>query len=134
MKFIFFLLILFLISTSPVLANEMFCTDTGAVTSEITDSDGNPNRLYTSLGCLEIDEPNKTIEFFLEWSLGITGGIALLMLIYATIQTITSGGNPEKIKGAKELFMAVLGGVLLLIFSAFILRVAGVEIFNLPGL
>jgi hypothetical protein len=46
----------------------------------------------------------------------------------------TSAGDPKKLQAGKELLTAAISGLLLLIFSVFILRIIGVEILNIPGL
>jgi hypothetical protein len=47
---------------------------------------------------------------------------------------MTSRGNPKKIELGKDLMWSAIGGLLLIIFSAFILRIVGVEIFAIfPG-
>jgi len=123
----------FLGEDPPSVSNAIYCTDLGNPTTNPGSPD-NPNRLYTAFGCIRIDKYDKTVEFFIKWSIGIVGGTALIMLTYATLQVVTSSGNPDKLKAAKELFMAVLGSILLLILSVTILRIIGVEILILPGL
>jgi hypothetical protein len=50
--------------------------------------------------------------------LGVTGTVALVMFIYGGITWLLSGGNPDKIKKGKDVFVwAVLG--LAIIFSSY---------------
>jgi len=63
----------------------------------------------------------------------IAGGIAFLLIIFGGFQIILSGGNPDRVKAGKEMITAALGGLLLIIFSVFILRLVGYDILRLPG-
>lgn len=47
---------------------------------------------------------------------------------------MTSGGNTEKTKAGKELLTAAITGLMILIFSVFILDFFGLRILRIPGL
>jgi hypothetical protein len=47
---------------------------------------------------------------------------------------MSSSGDPERLKGGQELLTSAIAGLIMLIFSVFILRVIGVDILKLPGL
>jgi hypothetical protein len=85
----------------------------------------------TALGCV----PNDTLPF-VGWVLGnsikIGGGIAFLLMVFAGFQITISAGNPEKLKSGQEMLTAAIQGLLFLIFSAFLLRLIGYQIFNFP--
>ncbi|MFC1649623.1 choice-of-anchor Q domain-containing protein [Patescibacteria group bacterium] len=89
--------------------------------------------VYTALGCVPVDTADAFIFFVLQRGLAIGGGITLLLLIYATYLYMTSAGDPKKLQAAKELFTAALSGLLIIIFSIFVLRIVGQEILRLPG-
>ncbi len=89
--------------------------------------------INTAIGCIPINNEEALLEFLLRWFIGIAGAIAISLIVYAGIQIMTSSGNPEKIGAGKELLTAAIGGIVLLIFSVFILRLFGVEILKLPG-
>lgn len=74
------------------------------------------------------------INNLLQIGVGLGGGIAFLLILVSGFQTITSGANPEKLHEAKELMTAAISGLLLIIFSVFILRLIGVDILQIPGL
>lgn len=87
----------------------------------------------TAIGCIPWQDENALIGFFLRWAIGIGGGIAFLLILYAGFLGMTSTGNPEKIKAAQELLISAISGLVLLIFSIFILRFIGVDILRIPG-
>jgi|GEM_PF-1436275 len=89
--------------------------------------------IQTAIGCIPIDVIGRTIEFFINWSVAISGGVALLLIAVAAILLLTSAGYPERIKAAKELVVSVIAGVIMIIFSIFLLRVIGINILGLPG-
>lgn len=89
---------------------------------------------WTAFGCVgEGGNPSNFISRFLELGIGIGGGIAFLLILVSGFQTMTSVGNPEKLHAAKELLGGAISGLLLIIFSIFILRVIGVDILGIPG-
>lgn len=89
--------------------------------------------LNTAIGCIPWKDENKLIGFFLRWAIGIGGGIAFLLILYAGFMGMTSTGNPERIKAAQELLISAISGLILLIFSIFILKFIGVDILQIPG-
>lgn len=88
----------------------------------------------TAIGCIPIKSQQLFTKFVLSWALGIGGGIAFLLIVLAGFQIMTSQGNPERMKAGQELLTSAIMGLILLIFSAFILRFIGVQIFEIPGL
>ncbi|RJR28635.1 hypothetical protein C4564_04725 [Candidatus Microgenomates bacterium] len=86
--------------------------------------------INTAIGCIPIDQKGLT-EFLLKWGVGIAGGISILMAVYAGIIIMTSDGDPKKLQGGKELLTASIAGAALVVFSAFILRILGVDILGL---
>ena len=90
----------------------------------------------TAIGCIRILGSGgggdvALANFFIVWGMGIGGGIAFLLVIYAGFLIMTSTGNPQRLSAGKELLTAALSGLLLIIFSAFLLRVIGVDILGL---
>lgn len=90
----------------------------------------------TAIGCIPVITATTQpfITFMLRWAFGISGGLAFLLILYAGYQIITSAGNPKKIAAGKELLTAAIAGLLLLIFSVYVLETIGVDILRLPGL
>lgn len=93
------------------------------------DSDKGVN---TAIGCIPIT-PSGFITKFLGLGTGIAGGIAFLLILFGGFQILTSAGNPEKLNGGRELVSAAISGLLLIIFSLFLLRLIGFSILGLPG-
>lgn len=89
---------------------------------------------WTAFRCLGGDSPSEFVADFIKLGTGLGGGIAFLLILFSGFQRITSAGNPEKLHEAKELMTAAISGLLLIIFSIFLLRLIGVDILQLPGL
>ncbi len=89
--------------------------------------------LDTAIGCIPIQDTKAFTSFFLRWAIGIGGGIAFLLIVYAAFLIMTSQGNPERLRAGQELLISAITGLILLIFSVFILRVIGIDILKLPG-
>ena len=84
----------------------------------------------TAVGCIPINNAGFT-GFILRWAIGIGGGVAFLLIILASFQMMTSQGDPKRLQAGQELLASALMGLILLIFSAFILRVIGVDLFGI---
>jgi hypothetical protein len=92
---------------------------------------GNPGYI-TALGCIPIDT-NPFISWILEFAISIGGGIAFLLMVFASFQLLTSAGDPQKIKEGQELLTSAVAGLMFIIFSVFLLRFIGVDILAIPG-
>ncbi len=112
----------------------VFCDRGGNPTNHAEDVDGNPNPIYTALGCLDVYNFTATSSFLTKLGLGIGGGLSLLLMGIAGILISTSAGNPQRLQAGQELLTAAIAGLMLVIFSAFILRVLGVEVLGIPNL
>ena len=88
--------------------------------------------ILTGLGCIPVD-PVAFISKILSIGLGIGGGLAFLMILLGAFQIQMSSGNPERLNTGKEMVESAISGLLLIIFSVFILRLIGVNILGLPG-
>lgn len=71
------------------------------------------------------------LSSILKWAVGIGGGIAFLLILYAGFMIMTSAGNPERLKAGQELITSAISGLILLIFSIFILKFIGIDILGL---
>lgn len=95
------------------------CANRGGYWSGITCFYGNINDFIT--------------ENLFRFGVGLGGLIAVFCIIYAAFQIQTSQGSPEKIKKAQELLTSCIMGLMLIIFSVFILKLIGVDILKIPG-
>ena len=92
----------------------------------------NKGGYLSAIGCIPLQTNSLLAVFLLKIGIGLAGILALLCIIYGAITLQISQGNPEKVKKAKEMVMACVMGLLMVIFSVFILRVVGVNILKIP--
>lgn len=91
------------------------------------------NGYWSALGCIYLTNYKDLVEKNISgYLIGFAGMISFLCIIFAAFQMQTSGGNPEKIKKAQELLTSCIMGLMLIIFSIFILRLIGVTL-QIPG-
>lgn len=69
----------------------------------------------------------------LQLFLGLAGLILLFTIILNGYKFMTSQGDPEKVKEARESITAAIAGLLVIIFSIVILQLITVDILHLPG-
>jgi hypothetical protein len=100
---------------------------------DITCEVGGKQGIETAIGCVPFEDANAFVGFLLRWGIGIGGGIAFLLILVAGFLIMTSTGDPKKVQAGKELLTAAITGLLLLIFSVFILEFIGVDILGIPG-
>ena len=93
----------------------------------------NNTDLNTAIGCIPRDLPTIIKRLF-PFLLGLGGLVSFLLIVFSGIRILTSAGNPEVIKGAKETITSAITGLLFIILSLFLLRLIGVNILQLPGL
>jgi hypothetical protein len=90
------------------------------------------NGAWTAFGCIPTD-PSVFIGQIIGIAVGIGGGIAFLLILFGGFQILMSAGNPERLNAGKELVTSAITGLLIIIFSLFILRLIGVTILGIPG-
>ena len=89
------------------------------------------NGIKTALGCLSYgDNLASTLLTFL---IGLSGVIALAVMLAGTVQIMTAAGDIEKSRKGRELFTAAIVGLFFIIFSVTLLRTFAGEIIKLPG-
>ena len=52
-------------------------------------------------------------------------------MLIAGFQIMTSSGNPERLRAGQELLTSAVAGLILLVFSVFILRTIGIDILGI---
>lgn len=89
---------------------------------------------FTVFGCLSTD---KSAAPFMQSALGIVfgvaGGFAFIAVLIGAAIVLTSSGNPTRIETGKDLIFSAIVGLLLILFSVFILRVVGFDVLRIPG-
>ncbi len=94
--------------------------------------DTKSTQINTALGCISITGTGF-ITKLLNFGIGIAGGIAFLLIIFGGFQIMTSAGNPERLNEGKELISSAIAGLLMIVFSVFLLRIIGVDILGIPS-
>jgi hypothetical protein len=90
------------------------------------------NGVSTAIGCIPVLGNSQGINsFFIKWGIGVASGIAFLLILYASFMIMTSAGNPERLKAGQELLTSAISGLILLIFSIFLLNFIGVKILGI---
>ncbi len=88
--------------------------------------------IETGIGCIP-SNPAALFKTLLTIAIGIAGGIAFLLIILGGMRILTSSGNPESMNEGREIVTSAITGLLLIIFSIFLLRLIGVDILAIPG-
>src|SRR3989344_1086114 len=88
---------------------------------------------YTAFGCLptSIEGFFKTVVFQL--GLGLAGGIAFLLMLWGSFKMLISRGDAQQIEQGREVIISAVAGLLLIIFSVFIIQFLGYNILRIPG-
>jgi len=128
--FIFCLFLLFSIFTIPSLATDAFCNAAGQQSNSPDIS--NP-KIYTALGCMPI-KIDQLMIWLLPYLFSIAGGISFCLILYGTFLLTTSQGDEKKISAARDTITSAITGLLVCIFSLFILRLIAIDILHIPGI
>lgn len=96
--------------------------------------DSAKTKIDTAIGCIPVNSTDSFIGWFLGWAIGVAGGIAFLFILIAGFMIMTAAGKPERVQAGRELLTASISGLLIIIFSVFLLKLIGVEILKIPGL
>jgi len=88
--------------------------------------------IRTSLGCFPT-EPSVIIQWVLRYAIMLAGGVGFLLMLYGSFQIMTSSGDPEKLQAGQQILGAAITGLLLIVFSLFLLRFIGADILKIPG-
>jgi hypothetical protein len=95
-------------------------------------AENNNTGVWTAIGCITTD-PNDLLGTILRLGLGLAGGIAFLLILFGGLQIMTSAGNPEQLNAGRELVTSAIIGLILVLFSIFLLQFIGVTIIGIPG-
>jgi hypothetical protein len=87
--------------------------------------------INTALGCFNIGTPNIFVIYLLRAGIGVGGGIAFLLMVYAGFMIMTSSGDPRRLAAGKELLTAAISGLLFLVGGTYVLRLIGVDLLGI---
>lgn len=96
-----------------------------------TDVKGNPG-VATAIGCIHTN-PTELTKDVLTFTIGISGGLAFLMMLLGAFQMLTSAGNPETLNAGKDRLTSAIIGLLFIVFAVLLLQIIGVGILSIPG-
>ncbi|MDQ3008394.1 MAG: pilin [bacterium] len=88
--------------------------------------------IWTAIGCISAN-PQSMIASLIQIALGISGGVAIVMILASGFLFATSSGDTTKLKQAKEWLTSAIVGLLFIIFSVTILQFIGVTLLQIPG-
>lgn len=123
-------------ATNPEPPNHAQCIQCIYEADGITEK---PSSFYTVFGCISsptnkpTDLPGQLVKSVLSIVFSVSGGIAFLSFLYGTSVVLTSGGDPQRLQAGKDTITSSLIGLLLVIFSVFLLRTIGLDILQIPG-
>lgn len=101
--------------------------------SPFVDISGNCPKVKTGLG-IDIDtSPEGFVKDIFSIILGVSGGIALLLIIYSGFQLMAARGEPEMLQAARDQLVSAIIGLIFIIFSLVILETIGVDVLRIPG-
>lgn len=84
----------------------------------------------TAIGDMRVDPAGFTQDIF-DKSMLVAGGISFLLMLSGAFKFLTSAGDPQKLQEATDIIMSAIAGLLLIVFSVFILRLLGRDILGI---
>lgn len=91
--------------------------------------------LATAIGCVPVLNLQKFIaETVFGIGIGIAGAFSVLCMIYGAILFQTSAGNSTQVQKAQKMIINCLIGLIVIVFSLFILKFIGIDLLRIPGL
>ncbi len=86
--------------------------------------------IWTAIGCVDGNFNKFITDFLLNIGVSLAGIISLFCIIYSAFKIQTSQGNSDKLKKAQEMLTSCIIGLVMIIFSVFILKLIGYSIFG----
>ena len=93
---------------------------------------GGCDTVETAIGAINTNATGFIKSIF-SLILGLSGGIALLLIISSGYRLMAARGNPEALTEARDQLISAIIGLLFIIFSLVILQIIGVDILKIPG-
>jgi hypothetical protein len=88
--------------------------------------------IWTAIGCISQD-PRSLVSKLINFGVGISGGIALLIILASAFSLTISQGDVKKTTDAKEWLTAAVIGLIFIILSVSILEFIGSTVLRIPG-
>lgn len=92
---------------------------------------GGGNCIRTGIGDIRFDNNIAFAARLANIGVALGGSVALILIVISAYRIMTSQGDPRRLAGAKELLAGAVFGIIMLVFSGFILRFIGVKILGL---
>lgn len=101
-----------------------------------------PCNRFDAIGrCMEVDTaigllatlPSGFVGSLMVFILSFSGGVAVLLIMYAGYIFITSRDQKDQVQKARQIIVAVIVGILVTVFSMVIFEVIGIDILGLPN-
>lgn len=122
-----YIITLFEAETNKVLASASF-----KIALQPFDDTGGAPTVNTPFGDISTS-PSGFATKVLQIAIGIAGGLAFILMAIGAFRMTTSAGNPDNLQSAREMFTAAIIGLIVIVFSIFLLRLIGITILRLPG-
>lgn len=103
--------------------------DTALVVS--TGCTGGKGFVSSAIGCIPYLNPSMTTQFFLRWSLGVGGGVALFLIAVSAVKIMTVKGDVRRLQDAKDTLSSATAGLVLILLSVFLLRFISEQLIQL---
>ena len=124
---------------TPLKPDEMICASGGGLQIPgcgIPDKNRVPDPrgpgIPTAIGCIHTS-PVEFTKDLMTFIIGISGGLAFLMMLLGAFQMLTSAGNPETLQAGRERLTSAVIGLLIVIFATLLLQIIGLDILKIPG-
>ncbi len=93
----------------------------------------NPNKSYTVFGCVSTDAGGFA-SFFMNFITSAVSAVAFLGILYGGFQVMIARGDPDKMNEGKRYIYGAILGLLIVLFSVFIVKTIGGTILQIPYL
>lgn len=87
---------------------------------------------WTVFGCLDTKAGGFVSQIY-QLIIAFGSGFAFLAIVYGGFKVLTAGGDPVQIQAGKHIIYGAITGILLIVFSVFLLSIVGVQIIKIPG-
>ncbi|HET7098617.1 MAG TPA: hypothetical protein VFI61_00045 [Patescibacteria group bacterium] len=125
---LFLFITIFSFSTRLVGAQVKATGGAGVSSAGVLCGDG----INTAVGCIHVlGGQSQFLGEILKWSVGVGSGIAFLLILYSGFMIMSSAGDPTRLKAGQELLTSAISGLILLVFSVFVLKFIGLDILGL---